>query len=54
MLPLAPDIPLFIAEERPHGWASVYRGTVASVGSAEDLGDAGGHDARVAAQVFAI
>ena len=31
------DIPLFIAEERPHGWASVYRGTVASAGSAEDL-----------------
>ena len=36
-LPLAPDIPLFIAEVRPLGWATVYRGTVASVGSAEDL-----------------
>jgi hypothetical protein len=35
-LPLAPDIPLFIAEELPHGWATVYRGTVASAGSAED------------------
>jgi hypothetical protein len=31
------DIPLSIAEERPHGWASVYRGTVGSAGSAEDL-----------------
>jgi len=36
-LPFAPDIPLFIAEGRPHGWVTVYRGTVASVGSAEDL-----------------
>jgi WD repeat-containing protein 48 len=36
-LPLAPDILLFIAEERPLGWTSVYRGTIASVGSAEDL-----------------
>ncbi len=36
-LPLALDIPLFIAEERPHGWATVYRGTVASAGSVEDL-----------------
>ena len=36
-LPLAPDIPLFIAEERLHGWVTVYRGTVASAGSAEDL-----------------
>jgi len=36
-LPLAPDILLFIAEERPHGWTTVYRGTVASAGSAEDL-----------------
>jgi hypothetical protein len=36
-LPLAPGIPLFIAEERPHGWATVYRRTVASAGSAEDL-----------------
>ena len=49
MLPLAPDISLFIAEERPPGWAPVYCGTVASAGSAEDLGDAGGRDARVAA-----
>jgi hypothetical protein len=36
-LSLAPDILLFIAEGRPHGWATVYRGTVASAGSAEDL-----------------
>ena len=36
-LPLAPGIPLFIAEERLLGWATVYRGTVASAGSAEDL-----------------
>jgi WD repeat-containing protein 48 len=37
MLPLVQDILLFIAEGRPHGWVTVYRGTVASVGSAEDL-----------------
>ena len=53
MLPLMPDIPLFIAEERPHGWATVYRGTATSAGSAEIFGEAGGRDARVAAQVFA-
>jgi len=52
-LPLAPDIPLFIAEERAYGWATVYRGTATSAGSAEDFGEAGGRDARVAARVFA-
>jgi hypothetical protein len=36
-LPVAPAILLFIVEERPHGWATVYRGTVASAGSPEDL-----------------
>ena len=36
-LPLAPDIPLLVAEERAHGWAIVYRGTVASVGNADDV-----------------
>ena len=36
-LPLAPDIPLFIAEERAHGWATLYRGTIASAGSADDV-----------------
>ena len=37
MLPLAPDIPLLIAEERPHGWAILYRGTVASAGTMCDV-----------------
>jgi hypothetical protein len=32
-LPLPPDIPLFIAEERAHGWATMYRGTVVSMGT---------------------
>ena len=36
-LPLASDIPLLVAEERAHGWAIVYRGTVASVGNADDV-----------------
>jgi WD repeat-containing protein 48 len=36
-LPLAPDIPLLVAEERAYGWAIVYRGTVASAGSVEDV-----------------
>lgn len=36
-LPLAPDIPLLVAEERAHGWATVYRGTVASAGSTDDV-----------------
>ncbi len=36
-LPLAPDIPLLVAEERPHGWAIVYRGTVASAGTIDDV-----------------
>ncbi|KAI9438924.1 WD40 repeat-like protein [Lactarius indigo] len=35
-LPLAPDIPLLVAEERAHGWAIVYRGTVASAGTIDD------------------
>jgi len=36
-LGLAPEIPLLIAEERAHGWAIAYRGTVASVGAAGDV-----------------
>jgi WD repeat-containing protein 48 len=36
-LPITPDIPLLVAEERAHGWAIVYRGTVASAGSADDV-----------------
>jgi hypothetical protein len=32
-LPLPPDIPLFIAEERAHGWATMYRDTVVSMGT---------------------
>ncbi|KAH9958413.1 hypothetical protein BC827DRAFT_1219400 [Russula dissimulans] len=36
-LPLAQDTPLLVAEERAHGWATVYRGTVASAGSAVDV-----------------
>jgi hypothetical protein len=43
MLLLVQDILLSIAEGCTHGWAPVYRGTIASAGSAEDeatLGDA--------------
>ena len=36
-LSLAPDIPLLIAEERAHGWAVVYRGTVSSAGTIDDV-----------------
>ena len=36
-LPLAPDVPLLIAEERAHGWAILYRGTVASAGTLGDV-----------------
>ncbi len=36
-LPLAQDIPLLIAEECAPGWAIVYRGTVTSVGTTDDL-----------------
>ena len=36
-LPLAPDVPLLIAEERAHGWATLYRGTVASAGTLGDV-----------------
>lgn len=36
-LPLTPDIPVLVAEERTYGWAIVYRGTVASAGSVEDV-----------------
>ena len=36
-LPLAPDIPVLIAEERAHGWAILYRGTVASAGTVGDV-----------------
>jgi hypothetical protein len=50
---LVPDIPLFIVEERPHGWATVYCGTATSAGSVEIFGEAGGRDACVAARVFA-
>ena len=28
---------MLVAEERAHGWAIVYRGTVASVGNADDV-----------------
>lgn len=37
MVPLAPDIPLLIAEERAHGWTILYRGTVASAGTVGDV-----------------
>ncbi|KAI0294110.1 hypothetical protein B0F90DRAFT_1758645 [Multifurca ochricompacta] len=36
-LPITQDIPLLIAEERAPGWAIVYRGTVASAGTTEDV-----------------
>ena len=36
-LPLAPDVPLLIAEERAHGWATLYRGTVSSAGTLGDV-----------------
>jgi WD repeat-containing protein 48 len=36
-LPLAPDIPLLIAEERAHGWTILYRGTVTSAGTVGDV-----------------
>ncbi|KAH8995974.1 WD40 repeat-like protein [Lactarius akahatsu] len=36
-LALAPDIPLLVAEERAHGWAIVYRGTVSSAGTVDDV-----------------
>jgi WD repeat-containing protein 48 len=36
-LVLAPDIPLLVAEERAHGWAIVYHGTVASAGTIDDV-----------------
>jgi len=36
-LPLTQGIPLLVAEERPHGWAIVYRGTVASAGNTADV-----------------
>jgi WD repeat-containing protein 48 len=36
-LSLSPEIPLLIAEERAHGWAIAYRGTVASVRAAGDV-----------------
>jgi WD repeat-containing protein 48 len=35
--PLAQDIPLIVAEERAPGWTIVYRGTVTSAGTMEDL-----------------
>ena len=35
-LPLAPDISLLIAEERPHGWAILYRVTFAGTGTVGD------------------
>jgi WD repeat-containing protein 48 len=36
-LSLSQDIPVLIAEERTHGWTTVYRGTVASAGTAGDV-----------------
>jgi len=36
-LPLALVISLLIAEERPHGWAILYRGTFASTGTVGDV-----------------
>ncbi|KAF8493727.1 WD40 repeat-like protein [Russula emetica] len=36
-IPLPQDIPLLVAEERAPGWAIVYRGTVTSAGTTEDL-----------------
>ncbi|KAI9461530.1 hypothetical protein F5148DRAFT_1214939 [Russula earlei] len=37
ILPLSQDIPLTVAEERAHGWAIVYRGTLASAGTTADV-----------------
>ena len=36
-LPISQDTPLLVAEERAPGWAIVYRGTIASEGTTEDL-----------------
>ena len=36
-LPISQDTPLLVAEERAPGWAIVYRGTIASAGTTEDL-----------------
>ena len=36
-LPLSQDIPLLVAEERTPGWVVVYRGTITSAGTTEDL-----------------
>ncbi|KAH9987605.1 hypothetical protein BJV74DRAFT_841112 [Russula compacta] len=38
-LHLAPNIALVVAEERAPGWAIVYRGTVASSGTTEDVAE---------------
>ena len=35
-IPLSSDIALLISEERAPGWAIVYRGTIASAGTADD------------------
>jgi WD repeat-containing protein 48 len=35
--PISQDTPLLVAEERAPGWAIVYRGTIASAGTTEDL-----------------
>ena len=37
MLPLAPDIPLLIAEERAYGWTILYRGIFAGAGTVGDV-----------------
>ena len=36
-LPISPETPLLVAEERAPGWAIVYCGTIASAGTTEDL-----------------
>jgi len=53
MLPLVPDIPLFIAEERPLGWGDCVPWHRRERGECGGLGDTGGRDSRVAARVFA-
>jgi WD repeat-containing protein 48 len=35
--PVSQDTPLLVAEERAPGWSIVYRGTIASAGTTEDL-----------------
>ena len=35
--PISQDTPLLVAEARAWGWAIVYRGTITSAGTTEDL-----------------